>query len=405
MQPNSEQTAAMYANAAAGVRATLEQIRRDVTGSPDRLAALADRYRGRADQLQELVRAVGAQARVLANTWTGEAATRAQDTAKRVTGGLGQVVRALRAEQAFMVRCSVELTKAANALGEIIAAFNTGAQRVIDSARAGAGFMELHGAWKTLVGTTVKQALRARADLAAVLAGAVPPGQQGWWYRTVGGLIESGLRLVSSPAKPAPNTNPMFPPAQLLDPKETEFSHTVSELVGRMNRDATSAEVRALVDAPLAKRLHDWTGLVKPGGEYDMKPFFDRMWQTSERNNVFIAMPPELGTLGGRPVEIDRDLLGNIHYGYVASAVGAQDWMPGWGGVATVGADVADMALYLDVDEGDRLGINLGRDLYGRLPAPAELTPQHVGDLNRAVIDSIRGNFDALVATGKIRAR
>jgi hypothetical protein len=394
----AERFAAYLEAAKASVLRNLEAIRQEVTGDPAALERRAELYRAQSEHMQRTYELVGVQSRALDRNWGGSAYQQARDGFREMTGRLRSTVRGMNAERARLFRDAAALREARPGVDQVIATFEAGAQALINEARAQGNQMGIIGRWQRLVETSFRQAWAIRAKLAGVLA--QPAELPEHWWRTLAGRRLESL-LGGSTTRPATTSGHV--PDLGLDPQATEFSHSVSSLTGRMNSDALSSHAEQLRSSAYLDRFMPWARLVGPGGAWDLKAYYDQMWGMGERNNFHIPLPPEVGTVNGRPVEIDRDLLGNIHYGYVGASIGG---FPPWGATAAVGANGADIAFHGRTDPGDQIGVRIGRDLYERFPIVGQqITPQHVSGLNQAVIDALRTNFDELVRTGKIRVR
>jgi uncharacterized protein YukE len=379
------------------VKAQLEKMRDEVRGDPDGLVRVADGYVGLADRMQRTFEQFGAHRRVLRENWRGWAHDDFQATAEPIVRSISTVVLNLRAERGWLVQVAEALRTAHSRIVTVQQTFAPEAQRIINSVRTGQVDIEaVNKSWQKLVTDSVMSALRAQREFGDLLGKAWPHGQPGWWRRNAGEWFERQLAGQIERTTPQPSRTPA---AQGLDAQGTEFSESIQGLVGRMTLDATSPIAAELRLTPYELRFGDWAKLVGPGGQWDLKAYFDRMWGMSDRNNFHIPLPADIGTIGGRPVEIDRDLLGNIHYGYTAAAIGY------WSGTAQVGANVADILFHGGMDKGDQIGMAIGVELHRSLPSGTELTPQFVGGLNQAVVGALRTNFDELVRTGKIRVR
>lgn len=396
----AERVAAYLEANKASVLRNLEAIRQEVTGDPGALEREAAGYRTQSERMQRTYELVAAQSRTLDKNWSGSAFKDAQDRFKQLTGQLGSTVLGMNAQRAKLFRSAVALKEAMPGMDRVISTFTAGAQELINAARAQGNQMAITGRWQRLVEDSFKQAWAIRAKLAGVLA---EPAElpEHWWRTLIGRRLERWLG--SSTTKPATASGSGGMPDPGLDPQATEFSQSVSSLVGRMNLDANSNYANELRNSGYHDRFVPWAKLVGPGGEWDLKAYYDQMWGMPERHNYHIPLPPEVGVIDGRPVEIDRDLLGNIHYGYVGASIGG---LPGWGATAALGANGADLAFHGRTDPGDQIGVRIGRDLYERFPiAGQQITSLHVGGLNQAVVGALRTNFDELVRTGKIRVR
>lgn len=392
---------ATYLEAAkASVLRNLEAIRQEVTGDPAALERKGDERRAQSEEMQRTYELVGVQSRAFERNWGGSAYQRAQDDLNEMTGRLRSTVRGMNADRAKLFRDAAALREARPGVDQVISTFEARAQKLINEARAQGNQTGIGGKWQWLVENSFKQAWAIRAKLAGVLA---QPAElpEHWWRTLVGRRLEKWLG--DSTTKPATESGPEFVPDLGLDPRATEFSQSVSSLVGRMNLDANSSHAEQLRKSAYVDRFGPWMRLVGPGGAWDLKPYYDQMWGMPERNNFHIPLPPEVGTINGRLVEIDRDLLGNIHYGYVGASIGG---FPSWGQTAATGANGADLVFHGRTDPGDQIGVRIGRDLYERFPiAGQEIHSFHVSSLNHAVVNRLRTNFDELVRTGKIRVR
>lgn len=396
----AEQFAAYLEANKASVLRNLEPIRQEVTGDPGVLEREAAGYRTQSERMQRTYESVAEQSRTLDKNWGGSAFQDAQDRFKQVTGQLGSAVLGMNAQRAKLFRNAVALKEAMPGMDRVISTFTAGAQELINAARAQDNQMAIMGRWQRLVEDSFKQAWAIRAKLAGVLA---EPAElpEHWWRTLLGRRLERWLG--GSTTKPATASGSGGMPDLGLDPQATELSQSVSSLVGRMNLDANSDHANEMRNSSYHDRFVPWAKLVGPGGEWDLKAYYDQMWGMKERHNHHIPLPPEVGMIDGRPVEIDRDLLGNIHYGYVGASIGG---FPDWGATAALGANGADLAFHGRTDHGDQIGVRIGRDLYERFPiAGQQITSLHVNGLNQAVINTLRTNFDELVRTGKIRVR
>ena len=388
----AEKLATLLETTKANVLQQLDVVRQEVTGDPAALEREAEGYRAYSERAQRVFESAGVESRSLESSWSGPAHQAAQDRFKRVRKELRVTVLDMNAERGRLFRNAAALKKAPAEVDQVKADFAAEAQTLINEARARGDQVMIMRRSSLLVRNSIRQALAIRNELARALAQPAEPPRT-LWRLTGGRLIQWAMSGdgTSSGSRPMPDLG--------LDPQATEFSQSLSSLVGRMNMDSISDHANALRNSSYADRFGPWIRLTGPNGEWDLKPYYDRMFGMADRNNFHIPLPPEVGTVDGRQVEIDRDLLGNIHYGYVASSIG-----PAWATTAAVGADGFDY-LHGRFDEGDRIGIAIGRDLHDRFPSGQQITPQHTSGLNQAVVDALRTNFDELVRTGKIRVR
>ncbi len=385
----------------AGTVAALERIRDSVTGDPGALAGSADRLGRHSDEVQDVLLTLRSAGTVAMRQWDGPAATEFATVHKELTKALSEAVRQLRREKTWLHRCGNALVTSRAGMERVIAEYRANVERLRAELNQpdgqGAVFVKL----RYYLDNALRQAQQIIRELVSVFAEGRgdPPTATVWsigkgvvgFGRWV--LEEMGALPPAAPEKPKTT----FPPVVGLT-TGTEFSESVDYIAYRMNTDARSKEAEELrrlwgstEGEARTLMLWKWGQNFNYGGAWDTKPAFNEMWGMSARNDFTTPVPNELGTINGRQAAMPFDLVGNIHYGYMAAS------MPRFSLVGEVGANVFDVLQQNGTDPGDQLAVRIGVELHAQYP-PGQLRPEHVSA-------AIQRHWDEFVRIGKVHVR
>ncbi len=142
-----------------------------------------------------------------------------------------------------------------------------------------------------------------------------PPGQDGGDDPIPGSLTDT-LGRVNNPPAPEP-----LPPSMHPTASEQNFTNTSSYIYGEMKHNTSSAffdDMKQQWDSGLlAKKdsLAEFYEAVKTGGAWDHKPIIQNMVGIHQGDGLYFQQP-------GTPNQVYYDIYSNVHYGYVARAIG-----------------------------------------------------------------------------------
>lgn len=142
-----------------------------------------------------------------------------------------------------------------------------------------------------------------------------PPGQDGGDDPIPGSLTDT-LGRVNNPPPPEP-----LPPSMHPTASEQNFTNTSSYIYGEMKHNTSSAffdDMKQQWDSGLlAKKdsLSEFYEAVKTSGAWDHKPIIQNMVGIHQGDELYFQQP-------GTPNQVYYDIYSNVHYGYVARAIG-----------------------------------------------------------------------------------
>jgi len=210
-----------------------------------------------------------------------------------------------------------------------------------------------------LVGGTVGGLLGGPAGLIGGVAVGATLGA--FWGSTQEGYIYTTNELLSKNPWSS-HRPPDFPPAPdgatdwLIKTMQSNANGPIGETLHQTNQQWGLPG--RLVTVPV------WVGLVKGGGPWDFKPDQITNWWPQDKN---LSHSMELAGL-----QVRRDTLANIHYGYVGRAVGYSRWFLEVGaGIAQITAHTSNLEYWRTWfdDPVDNAAIRAGMDLYDKYTA------------------------------------
>jgi hypothetical protein len=371
----------------------LERILRQVSGDPSELSRAAERYGEQADQVQRSFDRMLGQANLMRGKWKGDDYREFDRRSRELFRPVRLTVRDLRERRTRLLGVSTQMADSIRRVQKAITEYRQQVVAIlvrVNQEPVGLAD-ELHR--KGLV--ALSEARSASMDLATILA--LDRGDS--LYRNWFGRPIVERLLVGHGGAPTPDTAWRRAPGSRPQTFEfgTEFDASMEYLRWRISSDPRSDVFAAFNGACLLSAMRMLRSLAAPRGDWDLKEAFDMLFGMTDRNNMHTPLPIELGDIHGHQGEIDRDFLGNVHYGYMIAAIG----YPRPGELLAWGADIGQDGRG---DPGDAIAVRIGRELYGRYP-PETLTPERFAEFDRDLREAIRRNFAELVRVGKIRIR